>query len=67
MKNESKTETTFTPEQILEIEAMITNRLVDFHEALIDRDQISLPSAASRVVYSTRQPPPELRVIKNED
>ena len=60
-------QTTFTPEQIAEIEAMITNRLVNFHDALIEREQISPPSALSRMVFSTRPTPPELRVIKNEE
>lgn len=57
---------TFTEEQIAEIEAMITNRLVTFHDALIEREQISPPSALSRTVFSTRPPPLELRIIKNE-
>ena len=59
--------TPFTPEQLVEIEAMITNRLVDFHEALIERDQISPPSAASRMVFSNRPTAPKLEVVKNEE
>lgn len=62
------TETTnFTPEQIEEIEVMITNRIVLFHDHLIECDQISRPSPASRMVHSNRSPAPKLEVIKNEE
>ena len=63
----SNPQTTFTLEQIEQIEAMITNRIVIFHDALIERDQISPPSAASRVAISNRPPAPKLEVIKNEE
>ena len=59
--------TTFTPEQIAEIEAMITHRIVIFHDALIERDQISPPSAASQMAFSVPTPKPELTVIRNDE
>ena len=60
------TETTFTPQQIEEIEAMITNRIVVFHNALIERDQISPPSAASRIVYGEEKPKPKLEIVPHD-
>lgn len=66
-QNESKT-TNFTPEQIEEIEMMITNRIVIFHEALIERNQISPPSALSRMIFSNQEiaPRPKFGIIKND-
>ena len=62
------TETTlFTPQQLEEIEAMITNRIIIFHDALIERDQISPPSAASRIVHGVPTPKPKLEVVKDDN
>lgn len=62
----SMTGTTFTPEQIEEIETMITSRLTIFHDALIERDQISPPSAASRIVYGEERSKPKLEVVTDD-
>jgi hypothetical protein len=56
--------TTFTPEQITEIENMITNRIVIFHDALIERDQISPPSAASMFAYGESKPKVKLEIVE---
>lgn len=63
----SKTDTTpFTPEQIEEIEGMITNRITIFHNAMIERDQISPPSLVSRIGYVEEKSKPKLEVVPND-
>lgn len=45
------------------LEAYVTDRIVIFHNALIERDQISPPSAASRFAYGEERPKPNLTVV----
>ena len=66
MSQPKETVTTLTLEQIEEIEAIITNRLVDFHEGLIERDQISPPSAESMIVRGTERPKPKLEIVDDQ-